>query len=418
MVKESTKTLTDRIEETIEGILRFVIRFFRTVIVILFIPWASDRILLRADQSKKEYVRPLTFLAIGGFVFSVTISVYPKGFLGLIDIVWYNEQINETILQRWQEALSVTGLVIAAFPILLTVTTGAALAGLAFQSSWRREEFFSLNCYFFGYQYFLLFSYFFSVILSGILHELMGVEVKEVLGLDNVTVSPLVLHGVAACLIVVFLSALVMPTVGLCHWTARVLRRRSIGCKAAACGAVALYCLLMLIVCAYTASTPAAFKQLAAPKLAEIKIDFLENPVVRLSADHGKSIATMDLNIAIENVPDAHLIAAKSDITVGIVAEFDNKPDQLWPSNDFKMYSEGRELSAIILEKGRIGQYRLIGTVSLPDETVKLIQQKINKPTETNEYRYFTNIRLRRGSEKTDRRLFLDVDKIVEQTKQ
>ena len=54
MASDQSKTLTDRVEETIDGALRFVIRFFRTVTVILFIPWASDRILLATNQNKKS----------------------------------------------------------------------------------------------------------------------------------------------------------------------------------------------------------------------------------------------------------------------------------------------------------------------------------------------------------------------------
>ena len=415
MASDQSKTLTDRVEETIDGALRFVIRFFRTVTVILFIPWASDRILLATNQNKKKYVRPLTFLAIGGFVFSVTISVYPKGFLGLINIVWYNEEIGETILSRWNEALSVTGLIIAAFPILLTVSAGAALAGLVFRSTWRRDEFFSLNCYFFGYQYFLLFSYFFSVIIGGILHELMGIEVKEVLGLNGIKANALVLYGVAACLIILFLSALATPTFGLCRWITRVLRRRSIWLKSAACISITLYCVLMLIVCAYTASAPAAFKQLASPKPPEVKIDFIQDPTVKITTNRNNSVAHFDIDIAVENVPDSNLIATKADdIRIGIVGEFKGKPDEFWPSYDFKLMSGDRELTGIVLAKGNVGQYRLTGTLALPGSTVELIRQKIAKPTETNDYSFFTNIRVRQGSNQTDRRLFLDVDKIMD----
>ena len=243
MAKDLEKTLSDKIEDTIEGVLRFAVRFARTVAVILATPWKCDRILLEADRRDKRFVRPLTFLAIGGFVFSVTISVYPKGLLGLINIIWFSDEISAVILSRWQEALSVTGLLIAAFPVLLTVTSVAALAGQTFRSEKRRSEFLSLNCYLFGYQYFLFFSFFFFAILQGILGELVGVEVKEVLGFEKLTFNDTLFAVLVAALVVLFLSALLMPTVGLCLWGGA---DRALPCHLAESCGVPLDCALRL----------------------------------------------------------------------------------------------------------------------------------------------------------------------------
>ena len=278
---------------------------------------------MEADRRDKRFVRPLTFLAIGGFVFSVTISVYPKGLLGLINIIWFSDEISAVILSRWQEALSVTGLLIAAFPVLLTVTSVAALAGQTFRSEKRRSEFLSLNCYLFGYQYFLFFSFFFFAILQGILGELVGVEVKEVLGFEKLTFNDTLFAVLVAALVVLFLSALLMPTVGLCLWAVRTVRFRAIWLKAAACLSTALYAFAVLALCSYTASAPAAFKHVAAPRPDEIKIHLLRDPVVKIPA--GRSAedksAHFVLHIAIENIPTAHLIARRDELVVGIVAE-------------------------------------------------------------------------------------------------
>lgn len=414
MEKDPSRTLSDKVEETIEGVLRFVVRFFRTVVVILFRPLACERILLGTVHRNKTFVRPLTFLAIGGFVFSLTISVYPKGFLGLINIIWFNEKINEVILNRWQEALSVTGLILAAFPVLLTVAASAGLAGRALSPK-HRSEFVSLNSYLFGYQYFLLFSFFFVTIFEGVLRELFGVEVREVLGLQNINVNESVKQALYACLAVIFLSALLMPTIGLSRWVVRALGTRAVWLKAGACAVISLYCFLVLAICSYTASAPAAFKHVAAPKPEKIKIHFLEDPLVQISTKSvdNKYVGRFDLNIAIENVPTTHIIAPKSDLTVGIVGEFKGKNESLWSSEDFKIEADGHNAAEIVVEKGRLRTFRLTGTVSLPEQTFKLVQQKAQRPLESNDFSFFINIRLRQGSETTDRRLFLYADKLL-----
>jgi hypothetical protein len=417
MEKDPSRTLSDKVEETIEGVLRFAVRFFRTLVIILFRPLACERILLGAMRSNRTLVRPLTFLAIGGFVFSLTISVYPKGFLGLINIIWYDEEINKVISERWQEALSVTGLIIAAFPVLLTVSACAGLVGRAL-SPGHRSQFLALNSYLFGYQYFLLFSFFFFTILQAVLSELFGVEVREVLGLQKIQVNELVKQALYVCLAAVFFSALLMPAVGLSRWAARVLGTRPIWLKAGACIGVSVYCLVVLAICSYTASAPAAFKQVAAAKPEKIKIHFLEDPSVHVSAKSagGRHVVRFDLYVAIESVPTANIIAPKSDLTVGIVGEFEGKNESLWSSDDLKVHSDGGDTTDIVVEKGRIRTFRLTGTTSLPDETFRLIKQKAEKPLESNAFKFFINIRLRQGSDTTDRRLFLDVDKILQPT--
>jgi hypothetical protein len=414
MEKEQPKTLSDKIEETIEGVLRFGARFSRTAAVMLFRPLTCERTLLRAEHVEKRYVRPLSFLAIGGFVFSLTISVYPKGFLGLINIIWFGEEVGQTVLNRWQEAMSISGLLIAAFPVLFTVALGAHLAGLAIRSDLGRAEFFSLNCYLFGYQYFLLFSFFFFAILGSVVRELMGVEIREVLGIEKLEMSQRLSELVMVCLVGVFLSALVMPTVGLTRWVIRRFPSRDILAKLGRCLIVGAYCLLMLAVCSYTASAPTAFKHVATPKAETIKIHFLKDPdVVVREEQSGKPHARFDLSIAIENVPTAHLIARREDVTVGIVVETKGQKDSLWASDDFMISAGGRDEQMMLVEKGRVGAYRLAGTVRLTPEFVSLVRERIEKPYETNDFNFFVNIRVSLNGRVTDRRLYISPDNMI-----
>lgn len=419
MDSNPAKTLSDRIEETVEGLLRFALRLSRTIGVILFKPIVCDKLLLCTDDRPRRYVRPLTFLAIGGFIFSIIISVYPKGFLGLVNIFWFDDEVGETIFDRWQEAVSITGLLLAAFPALLTVSAGAALAGQVIRSPQRRSEFFSLSCYLFGYQCFLLFSFLFFPIIEKTLVAMMGIELKEVLGIERIEANEFAETTATTGLIALFLSALAMPSVGLSIWAGRALRARPVWLKSGVFVAIIGYSVTMLAVCSYAASAPAAFKEAAAPKAKQIEIHFLEDPIVRTyPGPAGEHHTTeFDLRIAIENAPTAHLIASKNDVTVGIVAEFEGEDDTLWSSWDFTVLRDSGQAAAIVVEKGGVEAYQLTGTVSLPPHAVELIRQRSERPLETNNFNFYINIRLSHDSEQTDRRLFLDADTLMPQAR-
>lgn len=415
MAQDPSKPLSDKIEETIEGALRFVVRFLRTVAVILFHPITCERILLYSRRHDRKFVRPMTFLAIGGFVFALTISVYPKGFLGLINIIWFDEEVSATLAKRWEEALSVSGLVLAAFPVLFTVAVGAGAARRLIASPRRRDEFTALNGYLFGYQSLLLFSGFFFAILQGAVHDLFGVEVKEVLGIENFSLPGFALNALYVGLALISLSALLMPAFGLTVWALRILRNRSSLMRIGMSAALVAYVIAVFPIYSYTASAPAAFKSVTGPKAQKVKIHFTADPAVRGPGEASRSPPTLrfDYDIAIESTPTAAIIATGSQISAGLVLEQKGQPDEFAHSDHLSISADGRDAMGIVLAKSSIGTYRLSGTVTLRSKIWDLMKQKAERPLESNDFGFFVNIRIRQDSETTDRRQWLDVRTLV-----
>lgn len=423
MAKDPSRSLSDKVEETIEGAVRFVVRFLRTTCIILFRPLACERILLAPERGNRRFIRPMSFLAIGGFVFSLTLSVYPKGLLGMVNLIWFDEEVNQAILSRWQEAISVSGLLLAAFPVLISVALTAGLASRLIPDLRQRRQFVVLNGYLFGFQCFLLFSSFFLSLSVEIGKELFGVEVNEILGLEDVRIGEATRNIFYAGLIALFLSALLMPMIGLAHWAVRTLRGQGFLRQAGACIVVVPYCLGVLGILSYSASVPAAFKQVAAPKPRAVEIHFLVDPAVRLAGvgEDGSRSLTFDYRIAIENIDSAAMIVPRNNISAGLVREFDRPAtagaaapkEQFWFADELRLREGDGDALAIVMPKAGLASYRLAGELRLSAEEWQLVQRKADHSLDTNDYGYFVNIQIRQGSIVTDRRLWLDVDKLA-----
>ena len=72
------RKISEGIENTLEGFLKFLLRYFRTLWVVSVAPHRSLAI---AYESRSDYswlVHSLTFLAIGSFLFALLIGVYPQ----------------------------------------------------------------------------------------------------------------------------------------------------------------------------------------------------------------------------------------------------------------------------------------------------------------------------------------------------
>jgi hypothetical protein len=279
----------------------------------------------------------------------------------------------------------------------------------------RRHEFTALNSYLFGFQCFLLFSGFFFTILEGAVRELFGVEVKEVLGIENFDLGDTVRKALYAVLALVFLSALLMPMIGLSRWALRVFRRRSIGLRIGTCAALVTYSITVLVFSAYTASAPVVLKRVAGPKAQRVRIHFLADPVVQLASEDasGRPTFRFDYDVAVENVPTAPIIASKRQVNAGFVLEAKGKPDEFLPSNDLTIIVEGRETGAILVEKSGLRAYRLTGTITPWSAAWALMKRKAERPLESNDFGFFVNIRISHDGVVTDRRQWLDVSKLV-----
>lgn len=156
------KSLSFRIDETIEHFLLFVVRYFRTLFTIIKSPLSPEGILNNTESTPALFARPLSFLAIGAFAFSLLISVYPMGLMGMTDLIWFTDDIKEEIRHNWKQAISITSLVTVGMPVIFSVTGIASLSGFIFFTDARvRKKWFEANCYAFGFQ-----SIMFLVVLS------------------------------------------------------------------------------------------------------------------------------------------------------------------------------------------------------------------------------------------------------------
>ncbi len=159
---QEKKSVSLKIDETIEGVLKFLLRYCRTLGRISRFPHRPDSLLYDVEANPPVIVRPLTFLTIGAFLFALLIDVYPRGFAGLVDFIWMTDEIRDNVSKRWKDAISVTTLITAGLPTVVTVSLLAAGAGrLFFRRPADRDAWFDAACYAFGYQtavIFLIFS--------------------------------------------------------------------------------------------------------------------------------------------------------------------------------------------------------------------------------------------------------------------
>lgn len=159
---ERIKGLSVKIDETIEHFLLFLGRYGQTVYSIARYPLSPQRLLNDYEQTTHSFVRPLTFLTIGAFCFSLLISVFPKGIEALPYILFEADSVKALLKERWKDAFSITTLFTTGMPTILTVVLISKLSGkLFYKDAVIRTKWFHLNCYAFGGQMILIFAIFF-----------------------------------------------------------------------------------------------------------------------------------------------------------------------------------------------------------------------------------------------------------------
>jgi hypothetical protein len=153
MAADEKKSVSLKIDETIESVLGFLGRYFKTLGRLTIRPYDPQPLLAAAATSPPVFVPPLTFLTIGAFLFALLIDVYPRGFAGLVDFIWMTEEIRGNVRERWKDAFTPTTLITAGLPTVIAITSIAALAGrLLLREAADRTAWFNAACYAFGYQ--------------------------------------------------------------------------------------------------------------------------------------------------------------------------------------------------------------------------------------------------------------------------
>ncbi len=150
---DKPKRISVRVDESVENFLGFIVRYFSTLFVIILHPLSPQKLLNQIDAEPPLYVRPLTFLAIGAFSFSLIINVFPKGLEGLIYIMWDADGVKSQIRDNWQQAFSLTTLLISGMPVIFSVVALSSLSGkFIFNDHPFQKKWFEINCYVFGFQ--------------------------------------------------------------------------------------------------------------------------------------------------------------------------------------------------------------------------------------------------------------------------
>lgn len=160
--------VAEAVESGVEGILLFVVRYFRTGTSLLTSPRRAARRLLRdRHAAKPTYVLPLTYLSIGLFLLSLLSQVAG---LSILDWVWYVDDIATKVTGALGKEISLVKVAVQALPGVAVV----ALFGLVLRVALRRASISSrmvpfVLSYSFGVQAWALFTTAFAFVVLGTL---------------------------------------------------------------------------------------------------------------------------------------------------------------------------------------------------------------------------------------------------------
>jgi len=111
--------VAEALESGVEGILLFVVRYFRTSAFLIFSPRRMARRLL-ADRhaSKPSYVLPLTYLSIGLFLLSLLSQVAG---ISIFDWMWYMDELAARVTDALSKEISLVKVAVQALPGVVVV---------------------------------------------------------------------------------------------------------------------------------------------------------------------------------------------------------------------------------------------------------------------------------------------------------
>lgn len=404
-------TISESIEQTVEGVLRFGLRFLRTTWVIFRHPLKVGELLLDADPTNKEYVLPLSYLTLGGFIFTLVISAYPFGLLNIVDLIWFDKEITSILHKRGSEALSVAGLITAAFPVFISVILLASLGSRIFEKE-RRVQFQTLNYYLFGYQTLLFFFMFFVFIASDLVSSTLVGPYSTPTWLS--AFSDMIADVVLLALLVLFLSPVFTPIAALTHWQAKTyLSSRTVG-NAVRLALIPVYAISVLLVVSYVASLPAAFQSMVKTKPPTIAIDTIGDNFVSLTVQSdGSAVASVSANLVIDNKPSDSLYVETRDIGMSLVLEHENKPHEQWHAQSVSV-REGASKSTFVAVNARSMKiYPISGSINLPESAMQLMREKAAGTESSNEYLFLLSVDLGVNGNKYNRSTAFDASTAI-----
>lgn len=284
MVKKSESTnessangISQKIEAAVIGLVGFLAKYLKTHWFIFRHPASFGRHVIAREKPFEGYVAPYTYLTFGGFVFTISITAIPYGaWEAFNEGIWAFEGVVGELQQRWKEALSVSTLLLAAFPVLLTVSFLSSIYARTMYPHKFRQAIIDLSAYAFGFASFFYF-FFYIVSAFSFLVEYFGIDTSK---FEESTAFVWVTLG---AMLTVPLISLMCPLLLLVQAN-RSLERVSVSKFAFRVWISPLYVILVFLACSFTASVPGAFSALERSKLPskDVIATFVGTPFLNL----------------------------------------------------------------------------------------------------------------------------------------
>jgi hypothetical protein len=160
--------VAEAVEAGVEGILLFVVRYFRTCTSLMTSPRSMARQLLRdRHAAKPAYVLPLTYLSIGLFLLSLLSQVAG---LSIFDWIWFVDDIAAKVTEALGKEISLVKVAVQALPgVAVVALFGLVLRVALHQASISGRMVPFVLSYAFGVQAWALFTTAFGFVVLGTL---------------------------------------------------------------------------------------------------------------------------------------------------------------------------------------------------------------------------------------------------------
>lgn len=399
-------TISEKIENAVEGLLRFGSRMFNTSWLMLRHPLRCGDILLQADRVEKRYVLPLSYLTIGGFIFTLVIAVYPFGILNILDLIWFDDDISRNIYQNFASAFSITGLLTAAFPVFFSVTIITYLAQHVLVEADSRDDFAMISYYLFGYQALFFFIVLFSLLfLDVLISAINGPYVEELL---DEALQVLIVNIIFVALFVIWVSAIITPAFALTYWRFRAWKAHKTKAGFLRVAAMPLYAILMLTVTSYAASLPSVLKDKVANDPVRVELDFIGDLSINMAGNLSDGyVAAVTIDLIIDNAPDAILVTEKRNVSLFIELEPESGETERFFAAKTTLEEHGQPVQFIHIDRKQSKVYRISGNIDLTETEIALIRAKADGEGESNSYDFLAGVELSRGSDRFTRHVSL-----------
>ena len=377
---ELKKSLSVKIDGTIEGFLNFIVRYFFTIFSIIRHP-LSPQIILNDTVTPPTYSQPLTFLALGAFSFSLLIGVYPQGFMGMLDLIWFVDELKKSVHDNWKQAISVTSLLTVGMPVIFAITGFAALAGrYLFINNLVRRKWFEANCYAFGFQSIIFFLVFSLDSFLSALETILPFLAKLPLSESFVSIASM------STLFCVVIISLVWPIIFIVSSLLKLKELDGANRKSAFLVVGVVYCFSIQYLYAGAASVlPNLKKEYFASAKSSVSISMFEVKSYLAETDE----MNIELEFVVDNISEKdYAISIPSnnfELEWGVIDE-ESKESWYFDESKAKIVTENEKSNTVLIKKKSVEKYK----VQLPLSRAKemycyVIEQEKNQINNTRE---------------------------------